>query len=156
MRAVESALSITIPENARIIRNIITAIQFVQDHVIHFYHLHALDWVNIVNALSADPKKTADLAHTVGKAYAIGGPWPNNSEDYFASVKAKLKEFVGRGQLGRLHDRRLQKTQALYMAPPTRASVPKMLKMGVIRLTSSGIAVPERPARAPRSPMSAV
>ena len=100
MRAVESALNITIPDNARIIRNIITAIQYVQDHVIHFYHLHALDWVNIVSALSADPKKTSDLAHTVGKAYAIGGPWTNNSADYFASIKAKLKEFVDRGQLG--------------------------------------------------------
>ena len=100
MRAVESALSITIPENARIIRNIITGIQMVQDHVIHFYHLHALDWVNIVSALSADPKATAKLAHDVGNAYAIGGPWSNNSADYFAGVKAKLKEFVDRGQLG--------------------------------------------------------
>jgi [NiFe] hydrogenase large subunit/hydrogenase large subunit len=93
-------LNITIPENARIIRNLITGIQYVQDHVIHFYHLHALDWVNVVTALSADPKATAKLAHDVGKAYAIGGPWPNNSTDYFAGVKAKLKEFVDRGQLG--------------------------------------------------------
>lgn len=100
MRAVESALNITIPNNARIIRNIITAIQYVQDHVIHFYHLHALDWVNIVDALSADAKGTADLASALGKKYAIGGPWPNNSADYFAGVKAKLKEFVERGQLG--------------------------------------------------------
>ena len=57
MRAVESALDITIPDNARVIRNLITGIQFVQDHVIHFYHLHALDWVDVVSALKANPKK---------------------------------------------------------------------------------------------------
>lgn len=93
MRAVESALNITIPDNARIIRNLITAIQNVQDHVIHFYHLHALDWVDIVSALSADPGRTSDLAQTISD-------WPMSSKDYFAGVKAKLKEFVDRGQLG--------------------------------------------------------
>jgi len=101
VRAVESALQITIPDNARIIRNIITASQAVQDHVIHFYHLHALDWVDVVSALSADPAATSDLAHKVGTAYSpTGAIWPNNSTDYFASVKAKLKAFVDSGQLG--------------------------------------------------------
>lgn len=94
MRAVESALNITIPDNARIIRNIITAIQYVQDHVIHFYHLHALDWVDIVSATTkADPKKTAALAQSISD-------WPKSSEAYFKGVQAKLKEFVQRGQLG--------------------------------------------------------
>ncbi len=93
MRAVESALNITIPDNARIIRNLITAIQYVQDHVIHFYHLHALDWVDIVSALSADPAKTSDLAQSISD-------WHNSSTDYFTGVAAKLKEFVDRGQLG--------------------------------------------------------
>ncbi len=93
MRAVESALNITIPDNARIIRNLITAIQYVQDHVIHFYHLHALDWVDIVSALKADPKKTSDLAQSISD-------WHNSSEDYFRGVAAKLTEFVKRGQLG--------------------------------------------------------
>ncbi len=93
MRAVESALNITIPENARLIRNIITAIQYVQDHVIHFYHLHALDWVDIVSALKADPKKTAALAQSISD-------WPKCSEAYFKGIAAKLKEFVERGQLG--------------------------------------------------------
>jgi hydrogenase large subunit len=101
VRAVESALNITIPDNARIIRNLITAIQYVQDHVIHFYHLHALDWVDVVSALSADPKATAALAHTVGAKYSPTGEiWTLNSEDYFKGIKAKLKEFVDRGQLG--------------------------------------------------------
>jgi Ni,Fe-hydrogenase I large subunit len=93
VRAVEDALNITIPDNARIIRNLITAIQYVQDHVIHFYHLHALDWVDIVSALKADPAKTSALAQKISD-------WPKSSTDYFKSIKDKLKAFVDRGQLG--------------------------------------------------------
>jgi [NiFe] hydrogenase large subunit/hydrogenase large subunit len=93
VRAVESALNITIPDNARLIRNLITGIQYVQDHVIHFYHLHALDWVDIVSALKADPGKTSDLAQSISD-------WPKSSEDYFRGIASKLKEFVDRGQLG--------------------------------------------------------
>ncbi|HEX9279982.1 MAG TPA: nickel-dependent hydrogenase large subunit [Gemmatimonadales bacterium] len=92
-RAVEDALDITIPPNANIIRNLIHGMQFVQDHVIHFYHLHALDWVDVVSALSADPGAAARLARSLS-------PWPNNSESYFAEVKNRLKTFVGTGQLG--------------------------------------------------------
>jgi len=93
VRAVEDALGITIPDNARIIRNLISGIQYVQDHVIHFYHLHALDWVDIVSALSADPVKTSALAQSISD-------WPKSSADYFKGIKDKLKEFVERGQLG--------------------------------------------------------
>ncbi len=93
MRAVENALNITIPDNARIIRNLITGIQYVQDHVIHFYHLHALDWVDIVSALKADPAKTAALAQSISD-------WPKSSKAYFKGVKEKLKAFVESGQIG--------------------------------------------------------
>jgi [NiFe] hydrogenase large subunit/hydrogenase large subunit len=93
VRAVENALELTIPDNARLIRNLITGIQYVQDHTIHFYHLHALDWVDIVSALSADPAKTSSLAQSISD-------WHNSSTSYFAGVKAKLKAFVDRGQLG--------------------------------------------------------
>ena len=93
VRAVEDALGITIPDNARIIRNLISGIQYVQDHVIHFYHLHALDWVDIVSALSADHVKTAGLAQSISD-------WPNSGADYFKGVKERLKAFVDRGQLG--------------------------------------------------------
>jgi len=93
IRAVENALDITIPDNARIIRNIISAVQFVQDHVIHFYHLHALDWVDIVSALSADPAKTAALAQSISD-------WPKASVTYFREIKAKIRTFVDSGQLG--------------------------------------------------------
>jgi Ni,Fe-hydrogenase I large subunit len=93
VRAVEDALDITIPNNARIIRNLISGIQYVQDHVIHFYHLHALDWVDIVNALNADPAKTSRLAQKISD-------WPKSSTDYFRSIKNRLKAFVDNGQLG--------------------------------------------------------
>ena len=93
MRAVENALGITIPDNARIIRNLITGIQYVQDHVIHFYHLHALDWVDIVSALKADPVKTSSLAQSISD-------WPKSSSTYFKGIQTKLKTFVETGQLG--------------------------------------------------------
>jgi [NiFe] hydrogenase large subunit/hydrogenase large subunit len=92
-RAVEDALDITIPANANIIRNLIHGMQFVQDHVIHFYHLHALDWVDVVSALSANPADSAAIARQIS-------PWPNNSETYFREVQNRVKTFVGSGQLG--------------------------------------------------------
>jgi hydrogenase large subunit len=93
VRAVEDALGIKIPTNARLIRNIIEAIQYVQDHVIHFYHLHALDWVDIVSALSADPAATSALAQSISD-------WGKSSTTYFKGVQDKIKSFVESGQLG--------------------------------------------------------
>jgi hydrogenase large subunit len=93
VRAVEDALGIEIPNNARILRNIIEGIQYVQDHVIHFYHLHALDWVDIVSALDADPAETAKLAQSISD-------WPKSSEDYFKGIQDRLAAFVEGGQLG--------------------------------------------------------
>jgi len=93
IRAVENALNIKVPPNAELIRNIIIGIQNVQDHVIHFYHLHALDWVDITSALKADPAKTASLA-------AALSDWPNNSPTYFKGVQEKLRAFVAKGRLG--------------------------------------------------------
>jgi [NiFe] hydrogenase large subunit/hydrogenase large subunit len=93
IRSVENALKIKVPANAELIRNIIIGIQNVQDHVIHFYHLHALDWVDITSGLKADPAKTAALAASISD-------WPLNSATYFRSVQEKLKAFVGRGRLG--------------------------------------------------------
>ena len=94
VRAVENALSITIPPNARIIRNLMTGVQFVHDHVIHFYHLHALDWVDVVSALSADPAGTAKLCQRVNRG------WANNTTEYFTGVQTRMKSFVDSGQLG--------------------------------------------------------
>lgn len=93
MRAVEDALGIVIPDNARIIRNLITGIQYVQDHVIHFYHLHALDWVDIVSALKADPSRTSSLAQSISE-------WPKSSASYFKGIQDKVRALVDSGQLG--------------------------------------------------------
>ncbi|MFH2091356.1 MAG: nickel-dependent hydrogenase large subunit, partial [Pseudomonadota bacterium] len=92
VRAVEDACKITIPENARIIRNLLHGAQYQHDHIVHFYHLHALDWVDIVSGLSADPVKTAKLSENVS-----GRP---QSAAYFKTVQDKLKAFVNSGQLG--------------------------------------------------------
>lgn len=92
VKAVEDACKITIPDNARLVRNLMHGAQFQHDHIVHFYHLHALDWVDIVSALSADPKKTEALS-----ANASGRP---QKSDYFKAVQDKLKAFVGSGQLG--------------------------------------------------------
>ena len=93
MRAVEDALGIQVPENARLIRNIMEGIQYIQDHIIHFYHLQALDWVDVVSALDADPAKTALLAQSISD-------WPLSSATYFAQVRDRLTTFVQGGQLG--------------------------------------------------------
>ncbi|MBT1072544.1 nickel-dependent hydrogenase large subunit [Pelotalea chapellei] len=93
IRAVENALKIKIPPNAQLIRNIIIGIQNVQDHVIHFYHLHALDWVDITSALKADPGASSKLASSISD-------WPNNSATYFKEVQDRFKAFVASGRLG--------------------------------------------------------
>lgn len=93
IRAVENALGIPVPDLAQAFRNLMIATQNAHDHVMHFYHLHALDWVNVPNALKADPRKTADLAQSIS-------PWPNSSSNYFKEVQEKLKKFVASGQLG--------------------------------------------------------
>ncbi len=93
IRAVEDAVGANPPPNARLLRNLIMSAQAVQDHVIHFYHLHALDWVDVVSALSADPTKTASLAQSISD-------WPLSSATYFTGVRERLKTFVNRGQLG--------------------------------------------------------
>jgi hydrogenase large subunit len=90
VRAVEDALGISIPPTAELIRNIMETTQYVQDHVVHFYHLHALDWVDIVNALKADPKKAAELAQSFSK-------WDKNTTSYFTEVQDKIKAFAASG-----------------------------------------------------------
>ena len=113
LRAVEDALGITIPKNAHYIRNIMAASLSLQDHVIHFYHLHALDWVSPLEALKADPAATANLQSTVLSAYRLPfrGPagldteaYPHDvppaSADYFTAIQAKVKKIAESGQLG--------------------------------------------------------
>lgn len=93
VRAVEHALDITIPPNAEMVRNIMEAVLYMHDHTVHFYQLHALDWVDIVSGLKADPKKAALLAQQLS-------PWAKNTEGYFKTTQDRLKKFVASGQLG--------------------------------------------------------
>ena len=93
VRAVENAVGVKIPPNARIIRNLLHGAQFQHDHIVHFYHLHALDWVDVVSALKADPAATAKLSDNVSNA-----PW--GGVNYFKDVQQRLQTFVDSGQLG--------------------------------------------------------
>lgn len=93
IQAVEDALDITIPKNAILIRQIMTATQFVQDHVIHFYHLHGLDWIDVVSALKADPKAASTIAQSISN-------YPKSSVGYFTDIQKTIKGFVESGQLG--------------------------------------------------------
>ncbi len=112
VRSVEDALGIKIPKNANYIRNIMAATLTVQDHIVHFYHLHALDWVSPVEALAADPMATANLQTTLLNTYQLPfrGPvstteaypkaFPEATPQYFAAIQAKVKAIVDSGQLG--------------------------------------------------------
>jgi [NiFe] hydrogenase large subunit len=93
VRAVENAVKVRIPDVARILRNLLHGAQYQQDHLVHFYHLHALDWVDIVSALKADPAKTAALSDNISSA-------PFGGTVYFKEVKQRLQTFVDSGQLG--------------------------------------------------------
>ncbi|MBC7348867.1 MAG: nickel-dependent hydrogenase large subunit [Candidatus Aminicenantes bacterium] len=92
IRAVEDALGINIPRAANLMRNMIVAQQFIHDHVMHFYILHALDFVDVVSALKADPKKVSEIQQSLSG-------WPNSSPAYFAEVQKKVKAIVDSGQL---------------------------------------------------------
>lgn len=93
LRAVEDALEIKIPRNAHLIRDIMNMVIFFHDHVVHFYHLHALDWVDVVSALKANPSETSRIAQSISS-------WPKSSPGYFADVQNKIKKLVDSGQLG--------------------------------------------------------
>ena len=92
VRAVEDALGIEVPDNARLVRSLIAGSQNVQDHIIHFYHLHALDWVDVTVALKADPAKTSQVAQSISD-------WPKSSTVYFKTIQDRVKTLVASGQL---------------------------------------------------------
>ncbi|SFC93354.1 nickel-dependent hydrogenase large subunit [Flavobacterium phragmitis] len=93
VRAVEDALGIVVPPNAEIVRNLMLGALYIHDHVVHFYHLHAFDWVDVVSGLNADPVKTSQLAQSISN-------WPKSSPGYFSDLQKRLKRFVSSGQLG--------------------------------------------------------
>ena len=93
VRTVENALNLEVPVNAQFIRNMIISAHAIHDHIVHFYHLSALDWVDVVSALKADPIKAAQLAESLSD-------WPLNNRHVMTQTLEKLKTFVGSGQLG--------------------------------------------------------
>jgi hydrogenase large subunit len=93
IRAVEDALDIRIPKAANLMRNMMIAQQYAHDHVMHFYHLHALDWVDVVSALQADPAETSSIAQSISA-------WPSSSPGYFAEIQGKVRAIAESGQLG--------------------------------------------------------
>ena len=113
VRAVEDALEIKIPKNAHYIRNIMAATLTVHDHAVHFYHLHALDWVSPIEALKADPAATAALQNTVLSKYKINikpaagfnfsaypKDFPKGTTAYYEAIKGKVQQLVDSKQLG--------------------------------------------------------
>ncbi|MDR1671993.1 MAG: nickel-dependent hydrogenase large subunit [Bacteroidales bacterium] len=93
VRAVENAFGIAVPFNAELVRNIMEAVLYMHDHVVHFYHLHALDWVDVVASLKANPSAASDIAQK-------NSPWRNHSTGYFKSVQERIKKFADSGQMG--------------------------------------------------------
>jgi hydrogenase large subunit len=93
VRTVENALGISVPPNAELIRNLMANALYIQDHVVHFYVLHALDWVDVVSALKANPAETSRIAQSIS-------PWPKSSVGYFTDIQKRFKNFVESGQLG--------------------------------------------------------
>jgi hydrogenase large subunit len=93
VRTVENALGISVPPNAELIRNLMANALYIHDHVVHFYILHALDWVDVVSALKADPAEASQIAQSIS-------PWPKSSVGYFTEIQKRFKNFVESGQLG--------------------------------------------------------
>jgi [NiFe] hydrogenase large subunit len=91
VRCVENALGVSVPANARTIRNLQMGAQFLHDHIVHFYHLHALDWIDMTSALNANTAATDTLAKEVS---------PDAPVIDFAAVQNRLKTFIAGGQLG--------------------------------------------------------
>jgi hydrogenase large subunit len=92
IRSVEDALDIKIPKAANLMRNLMIAQQYVHDHVMHFYHLHALDWVDVADCINADPEETSRIQQAIS-------PWPTSSPAYYTDVQNKVKGIVASGQL---------------------------------------------------------
>lgn len=93
MRSVENALGMEVPLNAQYIRNMMMGAHATHDHIVHFYHLAALDWVDIVSALKADPRATASLGQKLSS-------WHRNSYQDIKEAQDRLRTFVASGQLG--------------------------------------------------------
>lgn len=109
-RAVDNAVGVKVPENATLMRNLVMASQYLHDHIVHFYHLHALDWVDVTSALKADPVAAAKIANSISKR-------KTKAEDLKA-VQDKVKALVDSGQLGIFTNAYFLGGHQAYYLPP--------------------------------------
>lgn len=109
-RCVDNAVNVKIPKNATLLRNLCMGAQYLHDHIVHFYHLHALDWVDVANALQADPVKAAKIANDIS-------PRKTKAEDLKA-VQTKVKALVESGQLGIFTNAYFLGGHPAYVLPP--------------------------------------
>src|SRR5512140_440892 len=79
VRAVENALNLEVPLNAQYIRNLIVIAHALHDHIVHFYQLSALDWVDVTTIPKADPAKASALGEKLS-------PWTRNSAHELEAV----------------------------------------------------------------------
>ena len=98
IEAVEHAFGVTIPKNARLVRNLIQGALYLHDHIVHFYHLHALDWIDITEALKANPKAAVLEAQKWAKV--SGQKAWNANEDVYTAVQERVTKYVKQGRLG--------------------------------------------------------
>ncbi len=113
-RCMDNAIGVDkrIPETGRILRNMLLGAQFLHDHIVHFYHLHALDWVDVVSALSANSKKAAEITNTAGLGYR------KHTAEEFQATQDRLKAFVQAGQLGIFANAYFLEPHAAYKLSP--------------------------------------
>lgn len=109
-RCVDNAVGVDIPENARVIRNLVMAAQFMHDHIVHFYVLHALDWVDVTSALQANPKKAAEIANNISSR--------KTTVQELQAVQERLTGFVESGQLGPFTNAYFLEDHPAYYLPP--------------------------------------
>ncbi len=93
VRAMEDALRLEIPLNAQYIRNLILIAHALHDHIVHFYHLSALDFVDVTTIPKADPAQASTIAESLSE-------WPGNSKPEMKRVQDKVVALVESGQLG--------------------------------------------------------
>ena len=93
VRSVEDALKLEIPLNAQYIRNLILIAHALHDHIVHFYQLSALDWVDVLQIPKADPAATSKLAESLS-------PWTRNSRNELKAAQDRVNAVASSGQLG--------------------------------------------------------
>ena len=97
-RALDDTFGITPPDNGRLLRNMILGANFIQSHILHFYHLAALDYVDITAILQYEGnspqlnklKKWARAGLDSGRSNALSPFLPRYKGDYIQDVDLNI------------------------------------------------------------------